>query len=169
MTMKTINGSTPLACALALAALALPLAACGSTDRTAAAATSEAGLKVIPVTVTQNGKAHVFSAELAATPEQQQQGLMYRKALAPDAAMLFPFPQPKYASFWMKNTLIPLDIVFVRSDGTIDRIAENTVPLSEIPVASGGEVAAVLELEGGTAERLGIDEGATVTWTLPTP
>ncbi len=167
--MKAINGRTPIFWTLALATLPLPLAACGSADGNAEAATSAAGLKVIPVTVTQNGKAHVFSAELAATPEQQEQGLMYRKALAPDAAMLFPFPQPKYASFWMKNTLIPLDIVFVRSDGTIDRIAENTVPMSEIPVASGGEVAAVLELAGGTAERLGIDEGATVKWTLPTP
>lgn len=167
--MKAINGRTPFCWVLALAILPLPLAACGSTGGNAAAVTSEAGLKVIPVTVTQNGKAHVFSTEVAATPEQQEQGLMYRKALAPDAAMLFPFPQPKYASFWMKNTLIPLDIVYVRSDGTIDKIAENTVPMSEVPVASGGEVAAVLELAGGTAERLGIDEGATVSWTLPTP
>ncbi len=164
--MKAINGRTPLCWALMMAAL--PLAACGSTDGNAEAATSEAGLKVIPVTVTQNGEAHVFSAEVAATPAQQEQGLMYRKALAPDAAMLFPFPQPKFASFWMKNTLIPLDIVYVRSDGTIDKIAENTVPMSEVPVASGGEVAAVLELAGGTAERLGIDEGATIAWTLPT-
>lgn len=159
---------TGLAMALAVAA-ALPLAACDSMAGDAKQAISEAGLAVIPVTITHDGKAHVFSVELAATSEQQAQGLMYRKALAPDAAMLFPFPQPKFASFWMKNTLIPLDIVFVRSDGTIDRIAENTVPMSEVPIASGGEVAAVLELAGGTAERLGIDDRATVSWTAPTP
>lgn len=154
--------------ALALAA-ALPLTACGSSAGDAGQAKSEAGLAVIPVTMTQNGKPHVFSAELASTPAEQEQGLMYRKALAPDAAMLFPFPQPKFASFWMKNTLIPLDIVFIRRDGTVDKIAENTVPMSEIPIASGGEVVAVLELAGGTAERLGLDDTATVRWTVPAP
>lgn len=159
---------TGLAMALAVAA-ALPLAACDSVAGDAKQATSEAGLRVIPVTITHDGKTHMFSAELAVTPEEQARGMMYRKALAPNAAMLFPFPQPKFASFWMRDTLIPLDIVFVRSDGTIDRIAENTVPMSEVPIASGGEVAAVLELAGGTAERLGLDDRATVSWTLPTP
>jgi uncharacterized membrane protein (UPF0127 family) len=78
--------------------------------------------------------------------------------------MLFPFEKPKIASFWMKNTLIPLDMIFVRADGSIDRIAENTIPESLAPVVSAGEVAAVLELAGGTAARLGIDETAKVTW-----
>lgn len=154
--------------ALAMA-ISLTLGACGSSAGDAGQVKSEAGLAVIPVTMTQDGKQHVFSAEVAATPAQQEQGLMYRKALAPDAAMLFPFPQPKFASFWMKNTLIPLDIVFIRRNGTIDKIAENTVPMSEIPIASGGEVAAVLELAGGTAERLGLDDTATVRWTVPAP
>lgn len=154
------------AAALALTA-ALPLAACNTMASDARETTSEAGLAVIPVTVTHGGKSHVFKTEIAMTSAEQSRGLMYRKALVPDAAMLFPFPQPKFASFWMQNTLIPLDIVFVRSDGTIDRIAENTVPLTETPVVSGGEVAAVLELAGGTAERLGLDDTATVSWTLP--
>src|SRR3546814_20698917 len=78
--------------------------------------------------------------------------------------MLFPFAKPKIASFWMKNTLIPLDMIFIRSDGSIDRIAENTIPESLEPVVSGGEVAAVLELAGGTAARLDLDEDAPVTW-----
>ncbi|MBA4753068.1 MAG: DUF192 domain-containing protein, partial [Sphingopyxis sp.] len=66
--------------------------------------------------------------------------------------------------FWMKNTPIPLDMIFIRADGSIDRIAENTIPESLEPVVSGGEVSAVLELAGGTAARLGIDETAKVTW-----
>src|SRR3546814_16904814 len=75
--------------------------------------------------------------------------------------MLFPFAKPKIASFWMKNTLIPLDMIFIRSEGSIDRIAENTIPESLEPVVSGGEVAEVLELAGGTAARLDLDEDAT--------
>jgi uncharacterized membrane protein (UPF0127 family) len=89
---------------------------------------------------------------------------MYRTTLAPDAGMVFPFSPPRFASFWMKNTLIPLDMLFVRVDGSIDRIAENTIPESLEPVGSGGEVIAVLELAGGTAARLGIDENAVVRW-----
>ena len=89
---------------------------------------------------------------------------MHRTSLAPDRGMLFPFARPKFASFWMKNTFIPLDIIFIRSDGSIDRIAENTIPESPEPVVSGGEVAAVLELAGGTAARLGIDESAIIRW-----
>ena len=89
---------------------------------------------------------------------------MQRTELAPDKGMIFPFDTPKFAAFWMRNTLIPLDMIFVRADGTIDRIAENTVPHDETPVASGGEVSAVLELAGGSAARLGIDESATVRW-----
>lgn len=146
-------------------ALVLPLAGCGSSARTEAK--SEEGLAVIPVTISQNGTNHILQTEVAGTPQEQERGLMFRKALAPDKAMLFAFPQPKFASFWMKNTLIPLDIVYIRGDGTIDRIAENAVPMSEVPIASGGEVAAVLELAGGTAQRLGFDEDARITWTPP--
>ena len=79
--------------------------------------------------------------------------------------MLFDFAGESHQQFWMKNTLIPLDMIFIRADGSIDRIAENTIPGSLEPVASGGEVSAVLELAGGTAARLGIDESASVTWT----
>lgn len=119
---------------------------------------------LLPLTITQDGKVHSFRVEVARTPEEQQKGLMGRISLPKDGGMLFPFPQPRVASFWMKNTLIPLDMLFVRQDGTIDRIAENTVPQSLEPVASSGEVAAVLELAGGTAAALGIDEGGTVRW-----
>jgi uncharacterized membrane protein (UPF0127 family) len=78
--------------------------------------------------------------------------------------MLFDFQHEQELGFWMRNTYIPLDMIFIRADGSIDRIAENTIPETLDPVVSGGDVAAVLELAGGTAAKLGIDEDATVTW-----
>lgn len=143
--------------ALALS-LALPIAACSGD------ASEEAGVATIPVTIAAAGKAHVFNVEVARTDEEQDRGLMFRTNLPADGGMIFPFDKPRIGSFWMKNTLIPLDMVFIRADGSIDRIAENTIPESLEPVVSGGEVSAVLELAGGTAAKLGIDETAKVTW-----
>ncbi|MBL8650982.1 MAG: DUF192 domain-containing protein [Sphingopyxis sp.] len=141
--------------AIALA-MALPVAGCGDTDSARPAA--------IPVTIKAPDKTHVFTVEIARTPEEQAKGLMFRTSLPDNGGMLFPFEKPRFASFWMKNTLIPLDMFFIRADGSIDRIAENTIPENLEPVVSGGEVSAVLELAGGTAARLGIDEQAVVTW-----
>ena len=138
--------------------LALPMAAC-SRD-----ASEEASAATIPVTITSKGQAHLFNVEVARTDAEQDRGLMFRTSLPAGGGMLFPFEKPRIASFWMKNTLIPLDMIFVRADGSIDRIAENTIPESLEPVVSGGDVAAVLELAGGTAARLGLDETAKVTW-----
>jgi uncharacterized membrane protein (UPF0127 family) len=143
--------------ALALS-LALPIAAC---SKDASEATSEA---TIPVTIMMAGQAHRFNVEVARTDAEQDRGLMFRTSLPKDGGMLFAFEKPRFGSFWMKNTLIPLDMIFIRTDGSIDRIAENTIPESLEPVVSGGEVGAVLELAGGTAARLGIDETAKVTW-----
>lgn len=143
--------------ALALS-LALPIAACSRDGAEAADA------KEIPLSIAMAAKTHSFTVEVARTEAEQEQGLMYRTSLPEGTGMLFPFPKPKIASFWMKNTVIPLDMIFVRTDGSIDRIAENTIPESLEPVVSGGEVAAVLELAGGTAAKLGIDETAKVTW-----
>jgi uncharacterized membrane protein (UPF0127 family) len=89
---------------------------------------------------------------------------MNRSELAPDRGMVFPFDPPRDASFWMKNTLIPLDMIFVRSDGTIANIATNTVPLSLDPVYSEGQVGAVLEIAGGRSDELGIKAGDKVAW-----
>ena len=89
---------------------------------------------------------------------------MNRSELAPDRGMIFPFDPPRGASFWMKNTLIPLDMIFVRADGSIANIAANTVPLSLEPVPSDGPVGAVLELAGGRAAELGIEPGDKVAW-----
>lgn len=152
--------------ALLCAAPALALAACGESDRaTSADGTVVASeLETVPLTITQGNVVHRFTVEVAATAEQQARGLMFRTELAADRGMIFPFPQPKFASFWMRDTLIPLDLFFVRADGSIDRIAENAVPQDETPIASGGEVSAVLELAGGSAARLGIDESAIIRW-----
>ncbi|PQM26122.1 hypothetical protein CVO77_13645 [Sphingopyxis lindanitolerans] len=143
--------------ALALS-LALPMAACSRDGGAAQNAVT------IPLTIAMAGKAHAFNVEVARSADEQERGLMFRTSLPADGGMLFPFAKPKIASFWMKNTLIPLDMIFVRADGSIDRIAENAIPESLEPVVSGGEVAAVLELTGGTATKLGLDESAKVTW-----
>ena len=154
------------AAAILLVAPALALAACGGATGASSpdASIAPSGLETVPLTITQGGTVHRFIVEVAATDDQQARGLMYRNELAPDRGMIFPFRQPKYASFWMRNTLIPLDLFFIRADGSIDRIAENAVPHDETPIASGGEVSAVLELAGGSAARLGIDESAIVRW-----
>jgi uncharacterized protein len=105
---------------------------------------------------------HVFAVELASTPEEQAKGLMYRRQLPEGQGMLFDFHREQPTSFWMKNTYIPLDMIFIRGDGRILRIAENTVPLSETLVPSGGPVRAVLEVNAGTAKKLGIAPGDRV-------
>lgn len=106
---------------------------------------------------------HLFTVEIAATPEEQQQGLMFFRSLGADQGMIFPYDPPQDVSFWMKNTLIPLDMLFIRADGTIARIA-TAKPLDETPVPAGEPVAAVLELRGGRAAELGIREGDRVDW-----
>lgn len=106
---------------------------------------------------------HVFQVEMAVTPEQRTQGLMFRQNIAPDAGMLFDFgPRPQRAMMWMRNTYIPLDMLFIAEDGQIESIAERTVPLSLETISSDGPVRGVLELNGGTASRLGIMPGDRV-------
>lgn len=126
--------------------------------------TASSGLERVPLTVNSGGRTHAFTVEVARSPEEQEQGLMFRESLAADAGMIFPFLSPRPASFWMRNTLIPLDMIFIREDGTIARIAANTVPHSEESMMSGEPVIAVLELRGGRAAELGISEGDRVAW-----
>ena len=109
-----------------------------------------------------NGE-HRFTVQVAATPEQQEHGLMFYRSLAPNQGMIFPYDPPQPVSFWMKNTLIPLDMVFIRADGTIARIAHARA-LDETPVPAGEPVALVLEIRGGRAAELGIREGDRVDW-----
>lgn len=145
--------------------LTLGAAGCQPTGSEPALEQAPSGLEQIPLTVTSaNGRTHRFIVEVARTPEQQSTGLMNRQSLAPDRGMIFPYQPPRDASFWMKNTLIPLDIIFIRPDGRIARIAADTVPLSLDPVPSLEPVAAVLELAGGRAAKLGIQPGDRVSW-----
>lgn len=125
---------------------------------------SPAGLEQVRLTIHSGAKAHEFVVEVARTPQQQEQGLMFRQSLGDNAGMIFPYDPPQVASFWMKNTLIPLDMIFIRPDRTIARVAENTVPLSPDPVSAGEPVSAVLELRGGRAAELGVKAGDRVDW-----
>jgi uncharacterized protein len=111
--------------------------------------------------VSQSG-VHVFSVELAATDAERERGLMFRKELPDGRGMLFDFETDRNVAMWMKNTLIPLDMIFIRSDGRISNIAENTEPMSTRIIPSRGAVRAVLEVAGGTAKRLGIVVGDRV-------
>ena len=103
-----------------------------------------------------------FQVEMADTPAEQQQGLMWRGSMPADRGMIFDFHTEDARSFWMRNTYIPLDIIFIRADGRILSIAQNTTPLSEAPVPSFGAARAVLEINGGLAETLGIRPGDRV-------
>ncbi len=103
-----------------------------------------------------------FDVELAVTPAQQMQGLMFRDAMPADAGMLFIYDRVQPASFWMKNTLIPLDMLFIGADGRIVNIHERAVPQSLDSVNSDGPVKAILELNGGMSARLGIHPGDRV-------
>jgi len=105
---------------------------------------------------------HPFLVELAVTPEETSRGLMFRRALPEGRGMLFDFIREQQVSFWMKDTPISLDIIFVRADGRIRRIASNTQPQSERPIPSRGPVRAVLEVIAGTAKKLGIAPGDRV-------
>jgi uncharacterized protein len=115
-----------------------------------------------PLEIVSKTGVHTFAVEMALTPEEQAKGLMFRRELPEGQGMLFDFQHEQPATFWMKNTYVPLDMIFIRADGTILRIAENTVPLSEALVPSGGPVRAVLEVVAGTARRLGIAPGDRV-------
>ncbi len=111
--------------------------------------------------VSKNG-VHVFSVELAVTDEERQKGLMFRKSLPESEGMLFDFKRDQDVSMWMHNTYVSLDMIFIRGDGRIQRIAENTETESDRIISSGGPVRAVLEVVAGTAKKLGIAAGDRV-------
>ncbi|HWP25048.1 MAG TPA: DUF192 domain-containing protein [Xanthobacteraceae bacterium] len=115
--------------------------------------------------VTGNG-VHVFAVEVARSDEERARGLMFRKELPEGRGMLFDFSPEQEVLMWMKNTYVSLDMIFIRADGRILRIAENTEPLSERTISSGGRVRAVLEVVAGTARKLGIAPGDRVAHPL---
>jgi uncharacterized membrane protein (UPF0127 family) len=117
----------------------------------------------VPLTIHSATGDHLFTVQIAASAEQQEHGLMFYRSLGADQGMIFPYDPPQPVSFWMKNTLIPLDMLFIRADGTIARIV-TAKPLDETPVPGGEPIVAVLELRGGRAAELGIREGDRVEW-----
>lgn len=140
----------------ALPLAALPLAAHAQT-------TAQPELpKERLVIVTKDGARHEFNVEMALSPEQQTVGLMFRTSVPADGGMLFDWGVPRDSTMWMRNTVSPLDMLFINDDGTIRRIAEDTVPQSLAMIESRGPVRATLELAAGTAKRLGIRVGDRV-------
>lgn len=155
-----------------LGAIAVALVACSPGSGDAAPQSSQSapavhpvsGLPVVPLKVTSGSKVHQFRVELARTPQEQAKGLMFRTEMGVDEGMIFPFDPPRGASFWMRNTVIPLDLIFVAPDGRISNLAANAIPYDETPLTSIGEARAVLELNGGRAAQLGIKPGDRVEW-----
>ena len=122
------------------------------------------GLAVIPLTVTSGDERIAFAVEVADTPEAQARGLMFRTDLGDNEGMIFPYDGTRAQSFWMKNTPLPLDIIYIGPDRRISNIAAETEPYSLDPVYSVGPVLGVLELRGGRAAELGIEPGDLVEW-----
>ncbi len=139
--------------------LALALTVAASGTRLAAAGFERDEL----IVETADGE-HRFGIELATTAEQRSRGLMFRQRLALDEGMLFVYPRAQTITMWMKNTLIPLDMLFIAGDGRILRIAERTIPNSMATISSEGPARGVLEVNGGTAARLGIRPGDRVRY-----
>jgi uncharacterized membrane protein (UPF0127 family) len=145
---------------LAAVVLLAYCAALGSTTTPVRAA----GQDTIDI-VTRTG-VHAFSVELATTPAEQERGLMYRKELPEGRGMLFDFQPTQQVSFWMHNTYIPLDMIFIAADGHIVHIAENAKPMSDDLIPSVHPVRAVLEVIGGTVRKFGIASGDHVTGSI---
>jgi uncharacterized protein len=142
---------------LAMVALALSLVAVAPTARSQTFERDKLAIETAAGT-------QRFDVELAVTPEQRQQGLMYRERLPADAGMLFLYPAARSIAMWMKNTLIPLDMLFIGDDGRILHIAERAIPGSTATISSIQPARAVLELNGGTAARLKIQVGDRVLY-----
>lgn len=153
--MRTLR--TCLAACLALLVL-------GSIAPALSQAAPAAGLEQLAI-VSGNTR-HVFQVEVMRTPEQRARGLMHRNYMPADRGMLFDFQRVEPVAMWMQNTFISLDMLFIRADGTIARIAERTEPLSTRTIPSGEAVLSVLEINGGVSESLGIKAGDRVEHAL---
>lgn len=147
-----------------LTPLMLLLAASGCDGHGASAGNARENSGPIPLAIrTAAGTSHRFTVELAVDEPSQRRGLMGRTALAEDGGMLFPFPMPRTASFWMKGTSLPLDLIFIRPDGTIAAILQG-YPNDLHPISAGEPVSAVLEIRQGRAAALGLAPGDRVQW-----
>lgn len=137
-----------LAVAATMVAVSLPLAACSDEAK---------------LTIHSTNGDHTFNIEVVDTAESRAQGLMYRQELAPDAGMLFDFLDDREVSFWMRNTFIPLDMIFITGEGVVKNIHVNARPHDPTGIPSDGPVQFVLEIPGGRSVELGIEAGDTVT------
>lgn len=157
----------------ATTAFLLVVAGCSQGGQEAAAKPNAAvvhpvsGLPVVPLTIRSGGKVHEFRVEVARTDAEQAKGLMFRAEMGADEGMIFPEDPPRRPAFWMKNTVIPLDIIFIGTDHRILNIAANAVPYDETPLPAAGPAIGVLELNGGRAAELGIGPGDKVEWKAP--
>ena len=144
------------------ALMALPLAGFALAQRPEPTGPQAELPKEKLVIVTRSGASHVFNVEMALTPQQQEEGEMFRPTVPEDGGMLFDWVTPRQSQMWMKNTLASLDMVFINADGTIRAVAEDTVPRSLATVDSRGPVRATLELAAGVTAKLGIRVGDKV-------
>jgi uncharacterized membrane protein (UPF0127 family) len=143
----------------ALFSLSLVIASAGAAD----------ALPTAAISITTAKGSTPFKVEVAGDHASQEKGLMFRKTMAANAGMLFDFHTTVMTTFWMKNTVLPLDIIFIRPDGTISSIAGNAVPFSEAPIPSSEPIRAVLEINGGRAKALGIEPGDKVRGAIFMP
>jgi uncharacterized membrane protein (UPF0127 family) len=161
---EPLNAVRVFGAAFAAAVLSIPAAA-----GIASPARVPREAPTIALTIESGNGTHLFHVEVARTEAEQARGLMYRTNIPPDGGMLFtPYPamggRAQEAHFWMHNTPSPLDIIFIRADGTIDKIAADAEPYSEDRIFSSGPVTAVLEINGGRSAALGIAAGDKVSW-----
>jgi uncharacterized protein len=158
--------------ALLLTSVLTALAACKSAGQSAGtgSASGSALASVASVAIDTGGRKVLFRVEVAVTPEEHARGLMYRSRLADDAGMVFVFEQPAIQRFWMKNTLIPLDMIFIGKDRRIVGVVENAAPETESERMVGAPSQYVLEIGGGLSAKLGIRRGEPVDFqNVPTP
>ncbi len=173
MNMPKMLWNRAASLALLIAAVGCSPLAAGSTSAQGTATTAPtaelavhpvSGLTVVPLTVTTASGPHAFKVEVASTPAEQERGLMFRTTMGADEGMIFPMNPPRPAAFWMKNTVIPLDIIFIGADHKVLNVAANAVPYDLSPLPSDGDAAGVLELNGGRAAQIGMKAGDTVSW-----
>lgn len=164
---RFLTACATAACIVLAAAFTAPLPAVSQPLQLAqAAAAGQAASALETLSIVSGDKRHAFQVEVMRTGEQRAKGLMHRRYMPADRGMLFDFARVEPVAMWMENTFIPLDMLFIRADGTIARIAENTEPLSQRTIPSGEPVLSVLEINGGVSRTLGIKPGDRVEHAL---
>lgn len=160
------SAARPAAHMLAARLLALLIAAAAFASNPASAQRADQAVDGGIAVVETSSGSHSFTVELAESQAQRARGLMHRREMAPDHGMLFDFGADDEVTMWMQNTYISLDMVFLTKDGRVHRIERNTTPLSTKTISSKGPVRSVLELNAGTADRIGLKRGDTVRHTM---